>query len=116
MLTTTMKYIAHGVGGPADVMTVAESALPVLKSGEVLIELLKFHSPAVLEPRNGRGLFSIGPTHFALTVSDLDALCERLRAAGVHFISAPQVSPDGLAKVCFCSDPEGTPIELVQLL
>ena len=85
-------------------------------SGEVLIELLKFHSPAVLEPRNGRGLFSIGPTHFALTVSDLDALCERLRAADVHFISAPKVSPDGLAKVCFCSDPEGNPIELVQLL
>lgn len=85
-------------------------------SGETLLELLKFHSPEVIEPENGRGLFSIGPTHLALTVGDLDALCERLQAAGVRFISPPKVSADGLAKVCFCSDPEGTPLELVQLL
>lgn len=85
-------------------------------TGETLLELLKFQSPEVMEQSNGRGLFSIGPTHLALTVSDLDALSERLRAAGIRFISAPQVSADGLAKVCFCSDPEGTPIELVQLL
>lgn len=85
-------------------------------SGETLLELLKFHSPSVTNPFSERGLFSVGPTHLALTVSDLDALCETLRAADVRFISAPQVSPDGLAKVCFCSDPEGTPVELVQLL
>ena len=85
-------------------------------SGETLLELLKFHSPTVMEQSNGRGLFSIGPTHLALTVGDLDALSGRLRAAGIRFISPPQVSVDGLAKVCFCSDPEGTPIELVQLL
>ena len=85
-------------------------------SGETLLELLKFHSPEVMEQSNGRGLFGIGPTHLALTVSDLDVLCERLWAARIRFISAPQVSADGAAKVCFCSDPEGTPIELVQLL
>ncbi len=85
-------------------------------SGETLLELLKFHTPEVREQNIGRGLFSIGPTHLALTVSDLDALCEGLRAAGIRFISPPQVSADGLAKVCFCLDPEGTPIELVQLL
>ena len=85
-------------------------------NGETLLELLKFHTPEVVEQSNARGLFHIGPTHLALTVGDIDALCERLRAAGVRFISAPQVSADGLAKVCFCSDPEGTPVELVQLL
>ena len=85
-------------------------------NGETLLELLKFHTPEVVEQSNGRGLFNIGPTHLALTVGDLDALCERLRAAEVRFISAPQLSADGLAKVCFCLDPEGTPVELVQLL
>lgn len=85
-------------------------------SGETLLELLKFYSPAVTEESNGRGMFSIGPTHLALTVSDIDALCERLRAAGIRFVTGPQVSADGLAKVCFCADPEGTPVELVQML
>ena len=85
-------------------------------SGETLLELLQFHSPAVTGQNNRRGLFSIGPTHLALTVSDLDALCERLRAAGTPFICEPQLSADGAAKVCFCADPEGNPIELVQLL
>lgn len=85
-------------------------------SGETLLELLKFHTPEVAGQSNGRGLFSIGPTHLALTVGDIETLCERLRAAGVRFISVPRLSADGLAKVCFCFDPEGTPLELVQLL
>ena len=85
-------------------------------NGETLLELLKFYTPEVTERSNARGLFSIGPTHLALTVGDMDALCERLRDAGVRFISAPQLSADGAAKVCFCSDPEGTPVELVQML
>jgi putative PIG3 family NAD(P)H quinone oxidoreductase len=34
-----MKYIDHGAGGPASVLKLAEGANPVLKAGEVLIEV-----------------------------------------------------------------------------
>ncbi len=34
-----MKFIDHGAGGPASVLMLAEGAKPVLKSGEVLIEV-----------------------------------------------------------------------------
>ena len=34
-----MKFIDHGAGGPASVLKIAESAKPVLKTGEVLIEV-----------------------------------------------------------------------------
>jgi len=34
-----MKYIDHGAGGPASVMKLAEGGKPVVKSGEVLIEV-----------------------------------------------------------------------------
>ena len=34
-----MKYIDHGTGGPASVLRIAEGEKPVLKTGEVLIEV-----------------------------------------------------------------------------
>jgi catechol 2,3-dioxygenase-like lactoylglutathione lyase family enzyme len=83
--------------------------------GSAVLELLHFTSPpAPAGPR--RGLFDLGPTHVAFTVEDLDATFERLTRAGVLFTAPPQLSPDGLAKVTFCQDPDGTPIELVEML
>jgi len=35
---------------------------------------------------------------------------------GVEFICPPEKSPNGFAKVTFCTDPEGNYIELVQIL
>jgi catechol 2,3-dioxygenase-like lactoylglutathione lyase family enzyme len=83
--------------------------------GSAVLELLKFHSPRTpAAPR--RGLVELGPSHVAFTVEDLDALYARLTRAGVRFNAPPQLSPDGLAKVTFCYDPEGTPLELVEML
>lgn len=83
--------------------------------GSAVLELLHFtFPPTPAGPR--RGLFDLGPTHVAFTVEDLDATFERLTRAGVLFKAPPQLSPDGLAKVTFCQDPDGTPIELVEML
>jgi NADPH:quinone reductase len=38
-LSTAMKYIDHGSGGPASAMRIAEGPLPQIKQGEVLIEV-----------------------------------------------------------------------------
>ena len=61
-------------------------------------------------------LTAIGPTHVAFTVSDLDQLFARLTEQSVRFNAPPQLAPDGKAKVTFCFDPDGTPIELVEEL
>ena len=77
------------------------------------IELLCFKSPS---PTASTPLNAIGLTHVALNVSDLDELYTRLSDAHVPFNTPPRVSPDGCVKVAFCQDPDGTFIELVELL
>lgn len=79
------------------------------------IELLAFTSP---RPDLGPPptLTRRGPTHVALTVKNLDALYDTLRGAGAVFTTPPRVSMDGGAKVTFCRDPDGTWLELVELL
>jgi len=52
----------------------------------------------------------------AFTVDDLDETHKNFSQDGIKFISEPKISPDGFAKVAFCSAPEGTYIELVELL
>jgi catechol 2,3-dioxygenase-like lactoylglutathione lyase family enzyme len=81
----------------------------------VQIELLAFTEPA---PQIGGApnLTRVGPTHVAFTVDDLDGLHQRLAAAGTRFTTKPQTSPDGRAKVTFCHDPDGTALELVEVL
>ena len=80
-----------------------------------LIELLCFASHSrKADPT--REICSIGPSHVAFTVENLDKEYRRLTKAGVVFNASPQFSPDGYAKVTFCKDPDGTLIELVEVL
>jgi len=79
-----------------------------------MIELLQYHShPRKQDPIE---ICSIGITHFAVTVDDLDKQYTRLKNERIFFNAEPQVSPDGYAKVTFCRAPEGTFIELVEVL
>ena len=83
-------------------------------SGETLVELLAFGSPKATNVE--RTFVDPGPTHIAFTVGNLETFVDRLAEAGVRFTAPPQISPDGCAKVTFCFDPDGTPIELVEML
>ncbi len=79
-----------------------------------MIELLRYRS----HPReqNLREICDIGVSHIAFTVDNLDSEYNRLKGKGVKFNASPQLSPDGYAKVTFCRAPEGTVIELVEVL
>ena len=79
-----------------------------------MIELLKYHSHPTEQMM--REICEIGISHIAFTVDDLDIEHERLKDKGIKFKSPPQLSPDGYAKVTFCRAPEGTLIELVEVL
>ena len=85
-----------------------------LPEGQVL-ELLHFQSHQDPDIRI-KDLVSVGITHFALTVKNIELLYTKLINHGVEFIHPPEKSPDGKAIVTFCADPVGNYIELVQIL
>tara|TARA_B110000967_G_scaffold170394_1_gene180324 strand:- start:2479 stop:2916 length:438 start_codon:yes stop_codon:yes gene_type:complete len=80
-----------------------------------LIELLHFNSHPDKPAWTGTP-YSTGFTHIALTVDDLDFVCQKLTDAGVIFNTLPQLSPDGYAKVTYGRGPEGVLLELVEVL
>jgi catechol 2,3-dioxygenase-like lactoylglutathione lyase family enzyme len=85
------------------------------EAGGTQVELLCFESHRDPAPRPPQPYF-VGPTHMAFTVGDLGALHDRMIAKGVPFVSPPLTSADGKAKVAFCRDPDGTLLELVELV
>ena len=78
-----------------------------------MVELLDFGKDRLIQKNC---INSTGPTHLAFTVDNVEKTYQNLQAKGVSFISPPQFSPDGYAKVAFCQAPEGTYIELVEVL
>ena len=79
-----------------------------------LIELLYFESHPK-KPKN-IDITDLGCSHIAFTVDNIEKEYERLLEEGVIFNSSPDISSDGYAKVAFCRDPDGTWIELVEVL
>ena len=85
----------------------------VTEQGNALVELIDSSSYG---NKKDRDFFTIGASHFALTVDDLNETYDYLIKNGVKFTAPPQQSPDGFAKVTFCEDPDGTLIELVEII
>ena len=83
------------------------------KNGNALIELIDSRSYA---NKKDRDFFTIGASHFAFTVDDLEKTYDYLVKNGVKFTAPPQQTPDRFAKVTFCEDPDGTLIELVEVI
>lgn len=110
-MVETGPFIAALLGMPGAELETAKLS----GADAAMIELLHFRNPA--SRRGGElTLNRLGPTHIALTVSNLDDLHRKLTPQGIAFIGSPQVSPDGKAKVAFCRDPEGNYLELVEIV
>jgi lactoylglutathione lyase len=56
-----------------------------------------------------------GYGHVAYQVSSMDAVGERLQAAGLEFSWGPGKTPDGRKTMAFIDDPDGYKIELIEL-
>ena len=83
-----------------------------MKNKDFMIELLHFNeTDSILE----KNIKSLGCTHIAMTVKDIDSLYDKLVNFGVSFLSNPELSEDKKAKVCFMKDPNNEFfIELVE--
>ena len=81
---------------------------------ELLIDLLEYFVPPGQTHITAMG--SVGSCHFALTVEDLPGAVKELRSRGVEFISDPVnfALTEGSVSVCFCLDPDGNHIEIME--
>ena len=61
-------------------------------------------------------IYNVGACHIAFQVYDIDKAYKELMDVGVKLISEPVLSSEGIAKVCFCFDPNDVRIELVEML
>ena len=81
------------------------------------LELLEYRRPRGAE--RARGLQDVGSAHICLLTDDLDAECERLRAANVPFRSPGPVTttngPNKGGRGVYVEDPDGNAVEIVQL-
>ncbi len=78
-----------------------------------MIELLNYGKQITKKTRT---LFENGIAHFAMTVEDIYSIYNFLIEKNIKFISEPKKSADDKAIVVFCISPEGTFIELVEVL
>lgn len=81
-----------------------------------MLELLKYIQDEQSAVEYSQAVWEKGNSHIAITVYDVEKYYEQLCAQSVSFISKPCISPNGKAKVCFCQDPEGNYLELVEEL
>lgn len=80
-----------------------------------MIELIKVRK-GQQGKRHRTNIFSLGRMHIALTVDDVELIYKNFKEKGIVFLSNPCISPDNYAKVCFCEDPEGNYLELVEVM
>ena len=80
----------------------------------VLLELVRFRCPDRVR-RFSSDYASIGCNHLCLQVDNVEAMHRELSAAGVR-CHPVQTDPPGKVKNMACYDPDGTIIELVEVL
>jgi catechol 2,3-dioxygenase-like lactoylglutathione lyase family enzyme len=84
-----------------------------LMLGDRMLELVGAEHPEVTGPSERRAMNQRGITHLCFNVSDLPEMCRRIEAAGgsVHRETLTELP---VSDIVFCTDPDGTRIELVQ--
>ncbi len=87
--------------------------MAMLKAGNAFLELFEFETPSGKPNETKRPVCDAGVTHVCLTVKDIHAEYERLRAAGVVFNCPPQSMP-GVLIATYARDPDGNILELLE--
>jgi len=82
--------------------------------GNLRIEMFEYAEPA---PKKGEAKLAcdVGIRHIAFDVTGIDEAYERLKAAGVEFISAPQSIGNYGVRSAYLRDPDGNIIELQEI-
>jgi catechol 2,3-dioxygenase-like lactoylglutathione lyase family enzyme len=80
------------------------------------IELLYYPKQGTVGPADARPMNQPGLTHFAIRVTDLDAVIEKLVSLGGRVLEGTRISnPAFKADLLYVTDPDGTRLELVEV-
>ena len=79
------------------------------------LEILHYHSHKVEKSSKHLSVNKIGHSHIAITVDDISHVVDRIIQLGGSLINLPAISPDGLVSECYCRDPEGNILEIVEV-
>ena len=83
----------------------------MLKGGSFHLEIFEFQSPPPKPVDPNRPVCDHGLTHFSFEVTDVQAVYDRLKKAGVRF-NCPPEKLGGLGTAIYGRDPDGNVIEL----
>lgn len=86
-----------------------------LEIGGVMLEIVEPATP-IQTPAREVPVTEAGIRHITFRVDDVEAVYEKLRAAGVDFTVPPRkaVNTELIRKVAFCKDPDGIIVELLE--
>ena len=86
-----------------------------LEIGGVMLEIVE-PAAGASTPAREVPMSEAGIRHITFRVDDVDAIYERLRAAGVEFTIPPRqaVNAELIRKVAFCRDPDGIVVEFLE--
>lgn len=109
-------YIRTLVGLPDAILEVAQFKIPGVSPGASthMLELIQYVQPTSAHER--APIFSVGASHLAFLVSDIDEHFQRLRSAGVAFVNPPVAITEGVnvgGFACYFADPDGNTLELL---
>jgi catechol 2,3-dioxygenase-like lactoylglutathione lyase family enzyme len=106
------EELSSGVGVPGAALRQVS-----LRLGETTLELLEYRSPPG-ETEAPLPSNSLGASHVAFLVDDIEAAKTQLESKGVEFFSSVNVVDDGVLagwRWVYFSDPDGYPLELVEV-
>lgn len=98
------------------ILSIPKIEARIIKLGSennTIVELLDFVKKV---DSTQKKINEIGYTHFAITVENIQIVCEKLKKHNFTLLSEPQISVNEKFKVCFCKDSENNFIELVEIL
>jgi catechol 2,3-dioxygenase-like lactoylglutathione lyase family enzyme len=86
-----------------------------LRGGNVFIEVFQYKHPVPAQGPVPRPC-DVGIRHICFDVTDIESEYERLKSAGVEFISEPQTMGNHRVKAVYARDPDNNIVELQEIL
>jgi catechol 2,3-dioxygenase-like lactoylglutathione lyase family enzyme len=95
-------------------ITEVEGRMCMIAGGSVWLELFEFSNPVGKAKDANYPVSDRGISHFGLTVDDIHATYDKLKAAGVPIHGHLQTFSGGGMRAAYCRDPDGNVFEIMQ--